>query len=547
MSSSAERDSWVLRVLGVAVTSRSVLSSRAAKPEPFQIFVKNEDNVTFTLTLSNGPATTLGELQVMIEARTGLPLDGRNLTIGAKSFKTADANIPVSEFGLQRNQTLFLHGALKGGFGERAAMEDAILRNIRHGNVLGDIEESAGATTARVKFGRRLLDPEDSLGQNFLATLFKTLKGDGLLPDRVSSEAELKDWMKTNEIFLSAISSSCLQAGNCSEYADVAYASLLSNTKDQIIYRASMVNGCDHGFAITCPTMHSDIESLCTDPQAMVVDPWWNSTICTLKAFVDGENPYKEPVDPSKNLKIRLAAEAKSEPPLSKDFERVMSNVIGEFFEQHKHALEYEANEEKKRAERLVNTSKKVRELAARVEELEEDVGRASRLGQQEQARILLADYQAKFDELLATKIELQEATKAMPGMFGESGVIWNRTKIRDLREDEVIQRIFGQAHQRGKPQQLEAEMDTATDEEFLAFTVNQKNWMLHSEILGVRFQSTSRELSNEGFLKACGNMDPADFAQYVQGDLLERYLFETYKISAEEQQRLARGRDDRW
>ena len=220
-----------------------------------------------------------------------------------------------------------------------------------------------------------------------------------------------------------------------------------------------------------------------------------------------------------------------------------MSNVIGKFFEQYKVALKHEAHEEKERAERLVNTSNKVHELDALVKKLDEEVRKASALpGQQEQAEILLGKFHANYDELVVAKKDLQAATKAMPGIFGESGDIWNRTETRDLREDEVIQSIFGQAHQRGGLQQLEAEMECATDEEFLAFTVNQANWMLHSKTLGDRFRSKSHKLTDEDFLKACGNMDPADFAQYVQGDLFVRY-----EISAEMQQSLARGRDDRY
>ena len=123
-----------------------------ARRQPFQIFVKRLDDVTLTLTLSNGDETKIGDLQRLIEDRTGIAPGEQNLTTGARSFNSRHADLPVSEYGLRRDQTLSLQGRLKGGFGERAAIADIILNELRRGNVLSDIEDSADGRRPKSHF-----------------------------------------------------------------------------------------------------------------------------------------------------------------------------------------------------------------------------------------------------------------------------------------------------------------------------------------------------------------------------------------------------------
>jgi hypothetical protein len=162
MQSAPEQDAWVLRVLGIAATpgsdpvsdrakANSAASAKAALApmEPFELFVKSLDGVTLKIALPNAQQTTLGELQGLIEDRTGIAPGEQNLTTGTKPFNSRHAQLLVAEYGIQRNQTLSLLGRLKGGFGERSAIADTILKDIKHGNVLGDIQATLGESKAR--------------------------------------------------------------------------------------------------------------------------------------------------------------------------------------------------------------------------------------------------------------------------------------------------------------------------------------------------------------------------------------------------------------
>jgi hypothetical protein len=537
MSGSVEREAWIGRVLGVTVPRQGGgEGTKTPPPEPFQIFVKSVDNVTLTLRLPNGPATTLGDLRGLVEGRTGLSLDEHMLMIGTKPFNGSHANLPVSEYGVQREQTLFLQGALKGGYGERAAMADTIMRGIVHGNVLGDIEESGGESKAKVGFGRSLLDPREKIGQQFSAALFKKLQAGKLLPGGVTSEKELRRWIAANKTFVSAATATHMQAGNCNEYANVAYTSLVSNTKGQVIYRASMTDGYDHAFVITCPTDHGkDVKALYDDPEAMVVDPWWASTICTFKDFADGHNPYDEAVRPLTKLVIRRSANANATPPLSKEFETALGEVIDGFVKGYQPLLANRAKSNKEKAERIADAGERVEQCESRVEGIKETLAKLPKDPkddtkeqklEREQAEQELADAEQELEE---AEEELEEAREALRGVFGSPGDVWNRTDIKDDRTREDLFGTLDRALERGGIKQLEAEMEWVADDDFLNFFARDAQTMhavLGSDALGKRFQQHAGRLRDQYFLEVCTAMTLGEFSKYIAKDdkLGERY-----------------------
>jgi hypothetical protein len=528
VSSSVQQVDWVSRVLGVIVSDQPNPTAgdkvSASTPEPFQVFVKSLDDVTLTLRLPNGPETTLGELQDMIEGRAGLSLDEHSLMIGSKPFRSAHAKLPVAEYGLQRNQTLSLQGSLKGGFGERAAMADTIQHGIVHGNVLGDIEETSGVSKAKVGFCRGLLDPTKQEGQELLKRLFNKLKTEKALPDEVETEADLQAWMAKSTLFLSAITSSHLKAGNCREYANVAYTSLVSKTQNQTVHKVGMTGpspatgqGYDHAFVITCPTDHGDdIVKLYNDNEAMVVDPWWNSTICTFKKFADGNNPYGEKVDLKKNLKCRNRAAATGKAPVSQQVESAMKVIVDELSGKYKADLEQKAQE----------IGKKVQDIAKAVQEVE-NCKRAMNEAQEKinpDSDDSFSEWDKAQQEHVKTLNKLREAKEALGSTFGASGEIWNRRKIEDVREDHELFRTFDQACKSGDNSQLEVAMKEVKPDEFFNYLLTRDGavmkQVLSSQELRRYFRDNCGDLTDDDdFSKLCEKMSADHLNEIILND----------------------------
>jgi predicted nucleic acid-binding Zn-ribbon protein len=313
---SEARDAWIEKVLGAAPQAmrKSTEESRSDPLPPFQIFVKSTDGVTLTLSLPERENTLIGDLLVMVENRTGIGWDQQYLATGTKPVNRQHANLPVAEYGIQPNQTLMLQGRLKGGFGERAAIAETVLKGITHGNVLGDIHQTKGESKALKDFSRMLTRRKNSDGSTNAA-------GDEHL-NAIVQEAERlglatqgkNKWLSDNLPFIKAIGTTKVQAGNCGDYTQVVYSELMTKTTGQTVYQVVMKKPYDHQFVVTSPTnWDTSIADLANDQDAMVADAWWANTICTFTKFVAGTNPYGEPVTAS-NLEIVRVGAANGKP-----------------------------------------------------------------------------------------------------------------------------------------------------------------------------------------------------------------------------------------
>jgi tetratricopeptide (TPR) repeat protein len=310
------RGAWIEKVLGIApqAVRKSTDESQSGALPPFQIFVKSTDGITLTLTLPERQNTLIGDLLVMVENRTGIGWDQQYLATGTKPVNRQHANLPVAEYGIQPNQTLTLQGRLKGGFGERAAIAETVLKGITHGNVLGDIHQTKGESKALKDFSRMLTRRKNADGSRNAA-------GEEHL-DAIAREAERlglatqgkNKWLSDNLPFIKAIGTTKVQAGNCGDYTQVVYSELMAKTTGQTVYQVVMKKPYDHQFVVTSPNnWDTRIAELAKDQDAMVADAWWANTICTFTKFVAGTNPYSEPVTAS-NLEIVRVGAANGKP-----------------------------------------------------------------------------------------------------------------------------------------------------------------------------------------------------------------------------------------
>jgi hypothetical protein len=211
----------------------------------------------------------------------------------------------------------------------------------------------------------------------------------------------------------------------------------------------------------TWPTDHGkDVQALYDDPEAMGVHPWWASTICTFKDFADGRNPYEEAVRPLTKLVIRRSASANATPPLSKEFETALGEVIDGFVKGNERMLAARAKSNKEKAERIGDAGEKVEQCERCVENIRETLANLPDDPKDDTKEQKLEREQAEQ--------ELEEAREAMRGVFGSSGDIWNRTEIKDDRTQEELFGTLDRALERGGIKQPEAEMEQVDDDDFL-------------------------------------------------------------------------------
>src|SRR5262245_11186607 len=170
-----------------------------SQPPPFQVFVKSVDNVTLTLTLPDGPNTTMGVLMDLVEGRTGIPMSELRLSTGTKPIQAAKPDLTAADYGIQKASTLTLNGSLKGGYGERAAIAETILAGIKRGNVKQDVQQSDGESRARYRYRRAFREDLRA----------------------VAARAAGLDVNKADPDHLDALVIEALGAGTCMEFATV--------------------------------------------------------------------------------------------------------------------------------------------------------------------------------------------------------------------------------------------------------------------------------------------------------------------------------------
>lgn len=80
------------------------------KWEEVQFFVKDIHNKTFTFTLPL--STTVKELKEKLEEKTGFKVEAQRLTCNGKEMSNPKM---LEHYGLQKDQTIYQLGRLKGG------------------------------------------------------------------------------------------------------------------------------------------------------------------------------------------------------------------------------------------------------------------------------------------------------------------------------------------------------------------------------------------------------------------------------------------------
>jgi hypothetical protein len=126
----------------------------------------------------------------------------------------------------------------------------------------------------------------------------------------------------------------------------------------------------DHQFVVTSPENHrNDINALINDGEAMVADAWWKNTICTFKSFVEGNNPYGEPVGATnlKIVKIGAAAGQKLDPRIA----AFAKDEIEKLYTRYDKAVTTQAASHNTKATRLATAKEQVAQLTLDVDDIE--------------------------------------------------------------------------------------------------------------------------------------------------------------------------------
>jgi hypothetical protein len=528
MQSAPEQDAWVLRVLGVASTPGSEpASDRAtadlaatanavpARKEPFELFVKSLDGVTLKIALPDEQRTTLGQLQGLIEDRTGIAPGEQNLTTGTKPFNSRHAQLPVAEYGIQRNQTLSLLGRLKGGFGERAAVAEAMLKDTKHANVLGDLQATQGESKAKKDLRRRLLNEKDDLGKQFRGYV-----GDLAVSYGAATEEDKDNWIDENFEFIAAIGVDVAKSGNCGDYAHIVYTNIASNTKDQTVYEVQMEDPYDHQFVVTSPDDHGNsVTDLINDPEAMVVDAWWENRICAFSKFVDGNNPYYEKISPD-HFSISICTRAKGTPPLDPRIEAAARSKIEEIYKAQEPELKETAKEIGVQANDIARLKKEVdqyKQTIARLSAVMVDPRADDNTREEAEVDLTIAE-----SDLNDTRGLLRDAKQALPDIFGSPDAPWDTASMRDQRKPEELHWALNKAFKAGGHDQLEKEMAHLSDKEFIGYLVDSdrtQEWVLSSVKLGARFKRLCNAADPDTLRQTYALLTPTYKALYVDSD----------------------------
>ena len=267
-----------------------------APVEPtFQIFVKTGKG---TITLDVSASDTGLDVKHKIAKKAGLPVDadywlsysttslGENETVGSKKI-TKEATLEVRMRG-------------RGGIGERAAITSTGNKDIKRGNVKGDISLTHGESKVLKDWARDMYSNQSPESQALLNSITQRAIAQGLCTPATAAQ-----WYAANEIHIQALIIETAQGGNCGDFAQVVHSHLLENTAGQYVYQVVMTNPYDHQFVVTSPTNHgSNVATLAADANAMVADAWWANKICSFIDFVGGNNPYNDPLTPSAHLQI---------------------------------------------------------------------------------------------------------------------------------------------------------------------------------------------------------------------------------------------------
>ena len=273
------------------LTADSTESMLSADAPPFQIMVKTVRGQT--ITLNDIKSTMLiEELMQKLEKKDGIPISEQRMIYRGKELNKKKT---VKSYSIERDSLIFSLLRLRGGLGERAAMEYTIGKEIHRGNLKNEITQTAGASSALKNWGRaKVRDPK------FWEDIRRKLK---------MSPADFKAWKRENRTHVYAMIQETTHGGNCGDFSQVVHSQLVRSTKNQWVYQIVMhgpwpdkfqdtepdgslsSHNYDHQLCLTYPTEVSSLAAM--DPVvATIADGWDNYKVCTLKSFIEGNNAY---------------------------------------------------------------------------------------------------------------------------------------------------------------------------------------------------------------------------------------------------------------
>lgn len=256
---------------------------------PFQIFVRAPDESLLTLTLPNHQDTSVSEVFKMIEKRTGISMADARLVFGGKQLDKANK---LSDYNINKDSTLTVLGRILGGFGERAAIIKTASLDIKRGNVKDDLRATSGESQVIKNWARSL-----KRNAGLMDWITQQAVDNGLCLD-----SERDAWLSANSDHIKGLIVATAHGGNCGDYAQVVYSTLLQDTEGQYVYQVVMSlkdkdgdSALDHQFVVTAPNNHGkNLAALASDASAVVADAWWGNSICAFSDFIAGDNPYQE-------------------------------------------------------------------------------------------------------------------------------------------------------------------------------------------------------------------------------------------------------------
>jgi hypothetical protein len=277
---------------------RRLLETRA---RPFQMFCRTVSGRTITIN-DMTPTTTVKVLMEKIQDKDGIPPSEQMLIF---SGKVLDAGKQLALYGIGRESTVHCSMRLRGGYGEREAMEHVVSQKMSRGNVGPDVLKTEGRSYALKAFGRQLKD-----SRQLKATLRKKFTG---------TDQQWEDWWARNRLHVSATIQETTHSGNCGDFAQVVASTLVNQTDGQYVYQIVMTGDCkgpsgnpdctfgeghsfDHQLCVTYPiedakngVTRSDsqmrgLKLSAMDPTvATVADGWHNHRILTLSKWMEAD------------------------------------------------------------------------------------------------------------------------------------------------------------------------------------------------------------------------------------------------------------------
>ncbi len=365
-------------------TARTLLTKKA---RPFQMMCKTVRGKT--ITIDDMKATSLvSELLDGIEAKDGIPPDAHYLIYGGKVLETTKE---LAFYGIGRDSTVHSLMRLRGGYGEREAIEHVVSLNMNRGNVGPEVLDTEGRSYALKAFGRDLKDDN----------AFK-LK----IKAKVNLGGGFDAWWNANKLHIKALIQETTHSGNCGDFAQIVASNLVQETDSQYVYQVVMHGKCtgpltnpdctfkaphsfDHQLCVTYPTNDGTTDR--DDPTmlglklsgmkadiANVADGWHNHRIITLKEFMkQGGNCYHKLADFT-NLKILPGTADKcGRSKLTKKQRTDISALIDVAMDEHKTKPEFTFN----RFASLWNATKKVKPGPSYAEQAEAAATKAKLIG----------------------------------------------------------------------------------------------------------------------------------------------------------------------